>query len=98
MNYRVEIADSVRLDLEQIVEHIAWDNPSRARSFVDELEQRIRNKLSVAPRSGPSLTGEYRYSAFGNYVVVYSVDDADRVVVVMLISEGHRNWRSAFEA
>lgn len=97
MNYRVEIADSARSDLEQIVQYIAWDNPARARSFADELEQRIRNKLSVAPRSGPALTDRYRYSAFRNYIAVYTIDDDDRVVVVMMISEGHRNWRSAFE-
>jgi plasmid stabilization system protein ParE len=96
MSYRVEFADSARSDLEQIVDFIAWDNPPRAKAFAERLERRIRNKLSVAPRSGPVLKDEYRYAAFDNYIAVYRVEDGNRLVIALMISEGHRNWRSAF--
>jgi hypothetical protein len=33
----------------------------------------------------------------GNYVAVYHVDEANRTVYVLLVTEGHRNWQRLFE-
>lgn len=93
----VEFADSAQRDLLDIVDFIAYDNERRALSFTDELQNRIVRKLGTFPMSGAAI-GSHRYTVFGNYVVVYEVDEAQSAVRIVLITEGHRNWRAAFES
>ena len=74
-------------DLEQIGDHIARDNPSRAASFVDELIGKAR-ELGDLPRGFP-LVPRYeqlgiRRRAHGNYAIFYRVD-ADRVSVIHIL-------------
>lgn len=90
--YEVVFSADVDADFESILNYIAADNPYRAISFVDELQTRVHDLLSSQPNAGPR-TGRYRYVPFGNYVVVYSVDIAAARVRVVLVSEGHRDWR-----
>ena len=56
----------------------------------------MRELLEDAPRAGVAI-GAARYSVFGNYVVVYKIDDAAKRVEVLLVSEGHHQWRRLIE-
>lgn len=96
MTFDVEFADAARNDLFEILEFITADNPKRGATFVDELESFIRKRLAVFPDSGTRI-GEYRFIVFRNYVAVYAVDEHMRRVRVVLVTEGHRKWRSVFE-
>lgn len=48
--------------------------------------------FSTAPNAGTPI-GKFRYSVFSGYVVVYALDEQNRRVNVVLVSEGHRDWR-----
>jgi plasmid stabilization system protein ParE len=96
MTFTVEFAEAARNDLFEILEFIAMDNPARGATFVDDLESFIRERLADFPNSGTSI-GQHRFIVFRNYVAVYSVDENMRHVHVVLVTEGHRKWRSAFE-
>lgn len=96
MSYVVEFADTARADINAIVDFIARENPRRAFTFVDEIETRIRSKLETFPLSGVQI-GNYRYLVFAGYVAVYAFNEPTRTSVVVMICEGHRNWRAAYE-
>jgi plasmid stabilization system protein ParE len=98
MTFAVEFADTARNDLFGILEFITADNPRRGASFVDELESFICERLAIFPESGTRI-GRHRFIfiVFRNYVAVYIVDEETRRVRVVLVTEGHRKWRSAFE-
>jgi len=96
MTFTVEFAEAARNDLFEILEFIATDNPDRGASFVDELESFIRERLTGFPHSGSQIS-QHRFIVFRNYVAVYTVDEHIRHVRVVLVTEGHRQWRGAFE-
>jgi addiction module RelE/StbE family toxin len=96
MTFAVEFAETARRDLFGILEFIAKDNPHRGATFVDELESYIRKRLENFPNSGSSV-GKHRFIVFHGYVAVYMVDDSKQRVLVVLVTEGHRDWRGAFE-
>lgn len=95
MSFSVVFSEEAELDLAGIANYIAQNNPRRARTFVDELQAFVTEKLSMFPASGVEI-GDRRYAIFGNYVVLYRIDEAARVAIVQVIVEGHRNWREAY--
>ena len=76
MTYSVYLTVDARFDLDEIAEHIALESPKRALDFIDELQRRIRNTLSVAPNGGRRYKGNTRFLSFSNTTVLYEVDDA----------------------
>ncbi|APH73702.1 type II toxin-antitoxin system RelE/ParE family toxin [Aquibium oceanicum] len=96
MSFLVLFSRESEQDLANIVDYIARDNPHRAHTFVDELRAHVEEKLSTYPASGPPI-GIRRYVVFGNYIIVYRVEESEKIVHVQVIVEGHRNWRRAFE-
>lgn len=69
-------------DLADIATFIARDNPARARTFVDELEQRCRDLLAF-PEVGPLIAARrgVRRIVHGRYLIVYRVE-VKRVVIL----------------
>jgi toxin ParE1/3/4 len=96
MTTRVVFTEGAREDLRRIAEHIATDSPKRARSFVAELRSRLEAKLSAFPASGPAI-GNCRYSVLGRYVAIYQTPNEQRSVRVIMVTEGHRDWRRMIE-
>ncbi len=88
----VEFTPFAEADFDAIQNYIAADNPFRALTFAEELRDAAVRFLSVTPHAG-SKVGKLRYFSKRNYVLVYRVDDDRHLVQVLLISEGHRNWR-----
>jgi toxin ParE1/3/4 len=83
---KFRIVSAAQRDLRQIAEHIARDNPPRARSFIRELNAKIR-KVAVQPLLYPAREewGEgLRSSLHRNYQIVYRVEN-DTVVFLRVL-------------
>lgn len=96
MSYLVTFTDLASDDIDQILDYIAQDSPENALKFIDSLEDRITNVLSQFPESGSGYKGA-NYFAFDNYIVVYVIIEATKTVNILLVSEGHRQWRLVFD-
>jgi toxin ParE1/3/4 len=75
-------------DLVRIGRFIGQDNPTRAASFVAELEKRCQN-LSVIPRAFPLLPGretsDIRRRPYGDYLIFYRLQ-VDRIEVLRVLN------------
>lgn len=90
--FEVRFSVGAEADLDSIADYIAADSLSRAIHFIMTLRERTDNVLSLAPLSGKPL-GQFRYLPFDNYVVAYTVNETDMIVMVQLVSEAHRDWQ-----
>lgn len=91
--YRVLFTEHADAYFDNISDFIAADNPRRALSFVTELQERSVAFLSTTPNAGTRI-GDQRFAVFGRYIAVYRVNDDERLVTVMIVSEGHRDWHT----
>ena len=91
--YPVYFSPEATADLEEIALYIATDSPRRAITFIDELQRRAIDTLSVHPLSGPVYKGETRYLSLGRYVVLYEVDEERAVVNVLHIAGAGADWK-----
>ena len=92
---KVVLSDEARGDLERIGDHIAQDNPTRARSFVRELIEAAR-EIGDMPEGFP-LVPRYerlgiRRRAHGNYLIFYRIE-ATRVTVIHIL-HGARDYEA----
>jgi plasmid stabilization system protein ParE len=94
--FRVSFSGEANGDVDSILHYIAADSPATALKFVDRLEERIVQLLSSMPFAGRQI-GNARYCTFENYVVAYIIDEDISAVTVILVAEGHRQWRADLE-
>lgn len=94
--YEVIFTPGAEADFDSILHYIAAHNPIRAITFADELRQKAVRSLSFAPNAG-TIVGRCRSMVFGRYVIVYSVDESEFKIRVLVVAEEHRNWRALFE-
>jgi len=84
---RVEFSKAAELDLEQIGDFIAQDNPRRAFSFICELRDKCEALTDLA-NSFPLVPRYERYGfrrrVHGNYLIFYRVAD-DRVSIIRIL-------------
>jgi toxin ParE1/3/4 len=89
MRYR--FTAEAELDIEEIGDYIARDNPRRAASFVRELRVRCR-ALAKFPKTHP-VRGEFgedvRVAVHGNYLIFYAVRGG--LVEILRVIHGARN-------
>jgi toxin ParE1/3/4 len=88
---KLVLSPRAALDLEQIGDYIAQDNPSRAASFVRELQQVCR-RIAKFPAAFPArddLAPGIRMAIHGNYLILFSSPGKD--VRVERILHGTRN-------
>jgi plasmid stabilization system protein ParE len=90
---KLVFAAAARRDLHSIGDWIARDNPRRAVTFVDELEQHCA-KLAARPHIHPVLfrreqTG-LRKAGHGSYLILYRIA-ADAVEIVRVL-HGAQDW------
>ena len=95
---RLAFAPADRDDLLTIGTYIAEDNPVRAESFVDELEDTAR-QAAERPRSFPArdeISAGLRAAIQGRYLLLFrELDDEVRIVRVV---HGARDLRAMFSA
>ena len=97
MSYRVNFTELADHDLDDILDYIAQDNPVNAINFIDQLEERITKTLGIFPNGGNRYRSS-RYLSFDNNVVVYDVDELSKIVSILLITEGHRQWKAVLDS
>ena len=87
--YRIEWRPMAREDLRAIVRYIGKDNQARAKSFGEELRDKIK-PLAQHPELGrhgrPGLPEWLReLSVHPNYIVFYRVQTEDRTVEILRV-------------
>lgn len=90
---------SAERDLEHIGDHIARDNPKRARSFVQDLQKKCQTIVDM-PYGWP-LVPRYenhgiRYRVFGNYLIFYRID-RDQVTIIRIVHSARDYGAILFE-
>jgi len=88
---RLSFSPQAAADLEEIGDYIARDNPSRAVSFIDELETHC-HLIAETPGAFPAredLTPGLRMAIHGNYLVLFRLT-ADAVRIERIIHGARR--------
>ena len=88
---RLRYSAAAARDLEELLDHIARDNPSRARSYVRELRLFCR-EVATRRRSFP-LHEEFgagvRLAVYGTYLILFA--ERDGAVVIERVVHGARD-------
>jgi toxin ParE1/3/4 len=82
--------DQAKDDLREILDFIAKDNPSAAKSYVDGIE-RASKKLAAFPDSGLVYDSRFRRIVFRNHLIFYNHDPENRTVSIVAIIDGRRD-------
>jgi len=94
---RVEFSRFVPTDLEAIGDYIARDNPRRAVTFIDEIQNKVRS-IGKAPQHyqlRPEIGDEARLATVGQYVILFRV--IGRTVRIERIIFGGRDLVDLFD-
>jgi len=86
------------LDLEDVGDYIARDNPSRAVSFIREIREQCA-KITAMPLAAPlhhEIGEGIRMVPFGHFLIFYTVD-ADSIRIERVL-HGARNIPALFDA
>lgn len=90
---KIILGPTARADLADIAQWIARDNPTRAQSFIDELEQKCAG-LSSHPLRFPIVRRGagfvIRKRVHGHYLIFYQLFEAH--IEVMRIVHSARDW------
>ena len=91
---KVEFSPQAVLDLEDIADFIAEDNPQAAEAWVDRLVETAEG-MAAHPKAGrvvPEVDDTHvREVLLGNYRIVYRVEPTR--ILVLTVIEGHRPLR-----
>jgi toxin ParE1/3/4 len=88
---RAHFTPQAEIDLEEIGDYIALDNPRRAVSFIGEMRQHCE-KIAEGPHHyvvRPHLGDTIRICAHGNYVIVF--ERFDDGALILRVLHGARN-------
>ena len=100
MEYRVVVEQRARRDADEIVSYIAVDSSAAAINWYEELYEHITslshmpNRCATAPEPEFEVLG-IRQMVFGNYRILFTVDDPGGLVHVHHIRHGARSAASA---
>lgn len=88
---RVHITNDAGADLRQIGEYIGRDSLPQAEEFLSKLRSFIftLGDYPLAYRLRPEWGSSVRAANFGNYLVIFEVQDS--VVLVLRVASGRRN-------
>ena len=90
---RLVLSPRAAIDLEEIAEYIARDNPVRAASFVAELEAKSRAVPETPElyRARTDLAPDLRMAVHGRYLVLYRDLPDENAVRIERVVHGFRN-------
>jgi toxin ParE1/3/4 len=95
---KVVVTAEAHQDLLRIGDYIAADNPVRARSFLRELREAIR-QIGEVPRGFPLVpryeTSGIRRRPYGNHLIFYRVE-SDRVAIAHILHSARDYERILF--
>ena len=92
--YHVKIPSIANIELEEISRYIDIDNPQASGPFVKGLRRFILKRLSFMPLSGRIVDHEVRSIPYKRYNIFYTVDENQRVVTVIHVFAGGRDWEN----
>ena len=90
------LTPQAEIDLEEIGDYIALDNPKRALSFIQEIRQHCE-RIADRPTgyvARPDLGEAIRICVHGNYLIVFEPYDGGALILRVL--HGARNLPSIF--
>lgn len=93
----VVISDDAEVDIEEIGEYIAIENPLRAASYVRELYAKVLN-VGTAPLAYPKradLAPDFRMAVHGPYLILFRI--GEEYVEIVRIIHGARDLRQALD-
>lgn len=72
---KLSFSPQAALDLEEIGQHIACDNPTRALSFIDEIEDfcRLIASRPAAFKERNDIAPAIRMGVYGDYLILFRV-------------------------
>jgi len=84
---KIKLTKKARIDLQAVENFIAEDNPSRAKSFVEEIMQSFISTVGEFPLSSPLYNSQksIRRFVFHSYNVYYHFNQAEQLVTVLHI-------------
>jgi toxin ParE1/3/4 len=88
---RAHFTPQAEIDLEEVGDYIALDNPLRTASFIREIRQHCEN-IADGPHhyvSRPDLGDAIRICAHGNYLIVF--EPFDDGALILRVLHGARN-------
>ncbi len=91
---KVIIRESVVTDLKRIRTWVAKDSPVNARSVIERILSAIETKIPAFPYIGRKgkVEGTREWIVRGlPYIILYEVDDARQVVIVLAVFHGAQN-------
>jgi toxin ParE1/3/4 len=83
MSYKIILSESCRKKLKEIAKYIAKDNPTRAISFIDEMQSNFQHRLSSMPLSGREIKPKIRMLTFKRYNIFYQINEIEKKVLVL---------------
>lgn len=88
---RVVLSNQAELDLEEIGDYIAADNPVRAVSFIGEVRDHFQRiaKAPFAYTQRPDLGDGVRSCTHGNYLILFIPDKSE--IFVVRVVHGRRD-------
>jgi toxin ParE1/3/4 len=92
------LAPQAEIDLEEIGDYIAADNPRRAVTFIQEIRQHC-DRIADGPKryvARPDLGETIRICAHGNYLIVFEPYDDGALILRVLY--GARNLPGIFSS
>ena len=91
MGYEVRLTAKARGDLNEIIAHIAQDNPIAAERLGDELATEAES-LSNYPYRGGSVRRRrnVRRLVHGSYLIVYRIFESNRLIEILRFWHGVR--------
>jgi len=93
MPTKVVLSESADADLLEIGRIIALDSVDRAISFVDEIQKKTKDTLSVLPQSGSPYKDDLRFFVVRGYVFVYEYIKQDDIVLVLNVYAPKQDWK-----
>jgi len=99
MIYKIRIMDAAKAEMREIYRYIAEElhNPAAAERRITQIESAIRS-LRENPACYPLVRDEYlaskgyRLVVVKNHIVFYIVREKQRVVSIMRVMYGRRDW------
>ncbi len=99
MAYRLVRTQKSEDDLLNIWSYIAVDSPKAADRFLIQPIEHMERTLDF-PKFGkalPQISVQHRGIVLGNYLLIYHLDEAARLITLVRVVHGARDWEALFE-
>jgi len=100
MTWTLRRTDRALNDLADIFDYVALDNPAAAARLVTELLEQF-DRAGDFPnigRKADEIAADHRVRVHGRYLLIYAVYDGEKVVELVRVVHGARDWPTLFDS